>query len=135
MKNAYVGGGTVASAFWRTLCGDIEHHRDRLSVHSEFRRTSEERLSTYNDWRSEDVRSRRRTSLIAGYWQESGRGADLATKDRNAFHYAVDCASGWRRFFVTKLGFIGSGPQDTTAGDGSLIVPGLRVPFLFRSTS
>jgi len=135
MKGPYIGGGTVASAFWRTLCGDIEHHRDRLSGRTEFRRTSVARSSTYNDWRREDVRRRRRTSIIAGYWQESAEVADLGAEDQNAFHYAVECASGWRRFFITKRGFIGSGPRDTTAGDGIFIVPGLRVPFIFRNTS
>jgi hypothetical protein len=135
MTGAYSGGGTVASAFWRTLCGDIEHHRDRLSGQTAFRRTSAQRSSTYDDWRSEDIRRRRRTSIIAGYWQESAGPADKDIEDRNAFHYAVECASGWRRFFVTKKGFIGTGPRDTSAGDGIFIVPGLPVPFIFRTTS
>jgi hypothetical protein len=135
IEGDYIGGGTVAGAFWRTLCGDIEHYRDSASGHTEFRRTSVERLSIYEDWRREDVRRRRRTSIIAGYWQEQAGQTDKDTEARNAFHYAVECASGWRRFFVTKRGFIGSGPRDTASGDGVFIISGLRAPFILRTTS
>ena len=133
-RGSYIGGGTISNAFWRTLCGDLEHRRDLQSGHTEWHRTSDARRYTYQDWRSEDTATRRRTSIIAGYLQESAGPSNPETADRNAFHHAVECASGWRRFFITERGYIGSGPRDTAAGDSIFIVPGVRVPFIFRNS-
>ncbi|KAH8880475.1 hypothetical protein GQ53DRAFT_736819 [Thozetella sp. PMI_491] len=137
MQNNYVGGGTIDSAFWHTLCGDIDQIGDPESGLRESCRTTEYRSSSYAEWRSVDTRRRRRTSIIAGYWQESGDPSDedTPTQERNAFHHSVECASGWRRFFMTTRGYIGTGPRDTTAGDKIFLVSGSRVPFILRETS
>ncbi|KAI9154942.1 FAD-linked oxidoreductase ZEB1 [Paramyrothecium foliicola] len=137
MPNNYVGGGKVESAFWRTLCGDIDQSSNPGSGRRESSRTTEYRSSSYAEWRSVDTRRRRRTSIIAGYWQESGdpTDEDPATQGRNFFHHSVACASGWRRFFVTTKGYFGTVPRDTAAGDKIFIISGSRVPFILRETS
>jgi hypothetical protein len=131
-RGNYAGGGSVGDAFWRTLCGDLQNSKNLPNGFVSFRRAANGWENAYDNWRAEDVRTRRRTSLIDGYWQESPDHVDHA--QRNAFHYSVECASGWRRFFVTKRGYIGSGPRETAAGDSVFILPGLRVPFILRST-
>lgn len=126
----YIGGGTVESAFWRTLCGDIDQGGDPKFRRRKSSRTSEYRSSSYAEWRSVDTDRRRRTSIIDGYWQESGD--NTAIQDRNGFHHSVECASGCRRFFMTTKGYIGTGPSDTAAGDKVFIISGSRVPFILR---
>jgi hypothetical protein len=129
----YVGGKTPTDAFWRTLCGDVESGRDPDSGLEGFRRISGSLADVYADWRKVDASRKRRTSIIAGYWQENGGEVDEAAEKRNSFHHAVECASGWRRFFITQRGFIGTGPRWTKAGDKIFIIRGSRVPFIFRS--
>jgi hypothetical protein len=133
----YVGGGSVASAFWRTLCGDIDQNEDLAAGRRNSFRTTEHRSSAYAEWRSVDTRRRRRTSIIAGYWQESGVSSDedATARERHAFHHSVECASGWRRFFITTKGYIGTGPRDTAAGDKVFIFSGSQVPFVLREAS
>jgi len=134
-EDEYAGGGTIADAFRRTLCGDIEHHHTINSGQTDFRRVRESLAPVYTEWKTFDTSRKRRTSIIAGYWQENGGEIDDATETRNAFHRAVECASVGRTFFITKQGFIGSGPRDTVAGDRVFIIHGCRVPLILKSTT
>ncbi|WAO96241.1 Hypothetical protein NCS54_01390900 [Fusarium falciforme] len=130
----YVGGGTVADAFWRLLCGDTEYCKDVGGEFKEekieFRRAGTSTYSTYLQWRWVDHSANRRTTIIGGYWKESGH--EEGAKDENAFHHAVECASGFRRIFITRKGYIGTGPGHIRVGDGVFILYGSRVPFVLR---
>ncbi|KAM5357470.1 hypothetical protein ACJZ2D_016236 [Fusarium nematophilum] len=130
----YVGGGTVADAFWRLLCGDTEYCKDVGGEFKEekieFRRAGTSTFSTYEQWRWVDHSANRRTSIIGGYWKEAGH--EEGAKDKNAFHHAVECASGFRRIFITCKGYIGTGPGHIRVGDGVFILYGSRVPFVLR---
>ena len=57
-------------------------------------------------------------------------GHEEGPKDENAFHNAVDCASGFWSIFTTRQGYIGTGPGHIRIGDGLFILYGSRVPFV-----
>lgn len=130
----YVGGGTLSDAFWRLLCGDTEYCKDVGGEFKEekieFRRAGTSTFFTYLQWRQVDHSANRRTSIIGGYWKESGH--EEGAKDENAFHHAVECASGFRRISITRKGYIGTGPGHVRVGNGVFILYGSRVPFVLR---
>ena len=72
--------------------------------------------------------------MIGGLWLENNE-PDPEIVRRNAFHYAVECASEGRRFFVTKTGYIGVGPRNMSVGDHAFALNGSQVPFILRTTS
>jgi hypothetical protein len=134
------GGGSMEDAFWRLLCGDIECHKDVGEEEQVrkigFRRASAATNKAFEQWRhGGDGRGaeNRRTSIIGGYWQESGGGGEDA-RSRNAFHHAVECASGGRRIFSTSKGYIGTGPAHIREGDDVVVLSRSRVPFIVRLT-
>lgn len=131
----YVGGGSVSEAFWRTICGNLEHikpgENGSNDVKREFRRATEEGALSFEQFRSADYGYRRTTSLIGGFWQESKESSANIARG-TAFLHAVECASAGRRFFVTKRGYIGTGPRTISMGDYAFIVSGSQVPFILR---
>lgn len=132
---SYIGGGSVADAFWRTLCGDLEYVKTRENtmnnVKNEFRKATPEGSLAFEQLRSADYSHRRATSIIGGFWQESSE-PDPEIAARNAFHYAVECASEGRRFFVTQAGYVGVGPRNMSIGDNVFVLNGSQVPFILR---
>ncbi|KAK8087727.1 heterokaryon incompatibility protein-domain-containing protein [Apiospora hydei] len=90
--------------------------------------------SGWEQWRSADKKHNRKTSLVGRHWLEVPNLTDNE-KRRNAFNYALSCASGRRRFFVTDEGHIGIGPEDVTEGDDIFILCGSQVPFVLRQAS
>lgn len=132
---SYIGGGLIADAFWRTLCGDLEYVKTREyttnTVKNEFQKATPEGSLAFEQLRSADYSHRRVTSIIGGFWQESSE-PDPEIAARNAFHYAVECASEGRRFFVTRAGYIGVGPRNMSTGDRAFILKGSQVPFILR---
>jgi hypothetical protein len=131
----YVGGGTLYDAFWRTLCADLRfiQYSDRSAYVREFRRIQETvvKSEAYESWLRVDEQSHRRTSLVGGLWVEPTNG-EMETKSKNVFQYILECASGGRRFFKTKKGYIGTGPADMKVGDSVAVLLGSRVPFILR---
>lgn len=131
----YAGGGSLYAAFWRTLCSDLEfvQYADRSDYVREFRRLPEEisENEAYERWLTIDEQSNRRTSLIGGIWVEPTNG-EMETKSKNAFQYLLECASGGRRFFRTRKGYIGTGPAAMNIGDSVAVLLGSRVPFVLR---
>ncbi|RYO49012.1 hypothetical protein AA0113_g9806 [Alternaria arborescens] len=53
-------------------------------------------------------------------------------EDKNAFHYAVECASEGRKFFITFKGYMDVGPDSLTNGDWVFVLLGSRVPLILR---
>lgn len=135
---SYRGGGTVGDAFWRTLCGDCEYNWDSTRGKAGHRRAKETLASGYARWRRTDTSRRRMTSIIGGYWQETGSSwetliaEDPVIERKNAFHYAAEYTASGRRFFITANGHIGLGPPDMKAGDLIYIVSASQVPLLLR---
>ncbi|KAI0602807.1 heterokaryon incompatibility protein-domain-containing protein [Biscogniauxia sp. FL1348] len=128
------GGGRRSDAFWRTLCGDAEYlggrgAGERRGARSQFRRMTRAGSQVWDDWRR--TTTYRTASLVGGVWQEGGEDEAWARR-KNAFHHAVECASGGRRFFVTRRGYVGTGPRDARPGDAVFLLCGSRVPFLLR---
>ncbi|KAJ2987762.1 hypothetical protein NUW58_g4326 [Xylaria curta] len=131
----YIGGGSVYAAFWRTLCSDVEfvQYADRSEYVREFRRLPEQatKNEAYERWLTVDEYSNRRTSLVGGIWLEP-TNSETETESKNAFQYLLECASGERRFFRTKRGYIGTGPVETSRGDSVVVLLGSQVPFILR---
>lgn len=138
-RASYVGGGEVADAFWRTLCGNCEYIRSESSAG--LCRAQDTLEHGYNQWRSADIKRRRTTSIVGGYWQESDVGeqtfspGDAQTERKNAFHYALSFSACGRKFFTTSRGYMGLGPASIASGDSVFIVAGSRVPFALRPSS
>ncbi|KAI1277293.1 heterokaryon incompatibility protein-domain-containing protein [Xylaria sp. FL0933] len=134
-EGEYIEGGSLYTAFWRTLCSDLEfvQYADSSAYVREFRLHSE--WGTENEgfgrWLEVDEQSNRRTSLVGGLWVEP-MNSSIETKEKNAFQYLLECASGGRRFFRTKEGYIGTGPVDMKPGDSVAVLLGSRVPFVLR---
>ncbi|KAI5917018.1 heterokaryon incompatibility protein-domain-containing protein [Camillea tinctor] len=125
----YIRGGRRSHAFWRTLCGDVEHLG--AGGASQRRRMGEgEGEYVWRDWRTAK-NSYRTASLIGDVWQEGSDDEAWAAR-KNAFHHAVECASGGRRFFVTRRGYLGVGPAGMAAGDQVFLLCGSQVPFVLR---
>ncbi|KAK6863649.1 hypothetical protein PG995_000177 [Apiospora arundinis] len=133
----YLGEGS--EAFWRTICGDVEYvleggqpQQDGNDGSGEFHRASSDAQAGWEHWRSADKQYNRKTSLIGdNNWQEVPTLTDNARK-RNAFNYALSCAAGGRRFFITEEEHIGIGPKDMQVGDSVAIICGSQVPFVLR---
>ncbi|KAK3983898.1 heterokaryon incompatibility protein-domain-containing protein [Cladorrhinum sp. PSN332] len=133
----YPGGSYMYDAFCRTLCADVEYSRDTNP--GELRRARKNISSAYSAWLNSDGNKRRRnTSIIDRYWQEryvsqkDQTKEDVEAENSTAFYHAVDRAAGGRRFFITRKGYIGLGPQDTNPGDSLSVVSGSTVPFILR---
>ncbi|KAI0487616.1 hypothetical protein F4859DRAFT_263944 [Xylaria cf. heliscus] len=126
---------SLDTAFWRTLCSDLEfvQYSDKAAYIREFRRLPENVIENeaYQRWLIVDEQSHRRTSLVGGLWVEPTNG-EMETESKNAFQYLLECASGGRRFFKTKKGYVGTGPAGTTVGDSVAVLLGSRVPFVLR---
>ncbi|PMD41775.1 hypothetical protein L207DRAFT_633096 [Hyaloscypha variabilis F] len=137
-RGSYIGGGSVADAFWRTICGDLEYVKTReytmSTVKNEFRKATAEGSLAFEQLRSADHKHRRETSIIGGFWLENN-DPDPEIERRNAFHYAVECASAGRRFFLTKTGYIGVGPRNMARRDLAFVLKGSQVPFILRTTN
>jgi hypothetical protein len=134
-RGYYIGGDSVADAFWRTICGNLEYvntgDNDTNTVKKGFRKATTEGSLAFEQLRSADYSHRRTTSIIGGLWQEINE-PDPEIARRNAFHYAMECASEGRRFFITKAGYIGVGPRNMSVGDHAFVLCGSQVPFVLR---
>lgn len=132
----YVGGGSPSDAFWQTICGNLEHVKKAangpVGAKRGFHRATKEGALSFEQFRSADYAHRRTTSIIGGYWQESKESNDNIARG-TAFLHAVECASAGRRFFVTKSGYIGTGPSTISTGDYAFVISGSQVPFILRS--
>ncbi|KAJ8126249.1 hypothetical protein O1611_g7388 [Lasiodiplodia mahajangana] len=135
-RKKYANDESLHTAFWRTLCADLEfvQYADRSDYIREFRRLPQQASGendAYERWLAADAQSNRRTSLVGGIWVEPTNG-EIETESENAFQYLLECASGGRRFFRTKKGYIGTGPAGMDVGDSVAVLLGSRVPFVLR---
>ncbi|KAL2067690.1 hypothetical protein VTL71DRAFT_15786 [Oculimacula yallundae] len=131
----YIGGGTVSEAFWRTICGNLKRTKPGEegsdNVKRGFQRATDDGALSFEQFRSADYSFRRTTSIIGGVWKESNE-SDANIASGTSFLHAVECASTGRRFFVTKRGYIGTGPHTIAVGDYAVVVSGSQVPFILR---
>jgi hypothetical protein len=130
----YITGGSRLDAFWRTLCADILYSTQNEAARA-FQRSTSAGKSSYLNW-CNPVLGKRRTVISDGVLQapfQMGEGEwDEWNEDKNAFHYAVECASEGRKFFTTAKGYMGVGPGSLTNGDWVFVLLGSRVPLILR---
>ncbi|PSN63825.1 hypothetical protein BS50DRAFT_500130 [Corynespora cassiicola Philippines] len=131
----YPSGGSYHEAFWRTLIGDVVHTGHIGSSHGEYgdttyRRATKDDEDAFDAWRMWS-RCISRDTL--------GRSMAFTQRDLDegisSIHYALKTATASRRFFITRNGYVGIGPNSTLPGDRLYVVQNSRVPFLVRSDS
>jgi hypothetical protein len=137
-SSSSVGYTYEADAFWRTITADtlyVEsfHHSSWLGQDSKYRRATSNGSAAFEAWKQDDTNKRKRkTSFGPGGLVKNYVEPEELTALKNCFHFAVLTASGSRKFFVTRNGFIGIGPANLQRGDAVYIVLGSRVPLIMR---
>lgn len=127
-----------AGAFWRTITADTLYvgsiqHSSWSDQDTGYRRATSNGSAAFAAWKEDDSNKRRRkTSLGPAGLLKSYVEPEELTARKNSFHYALRTASGARRFFAAKDGFIGIGPAALRPGDTIHIVQGSRVPLIMR---
>ena len=66
------------------------------------------------------------------WFKQLGRRFVPGKPDASRFHEAFLCACRGRRFFVTKKGYMGMGPQNLKEGDAVVVLFGGQVPYVLR---
>jgi hypothetical protein len=125
----YISGGSRLGAFWRTLCADILYSTQDEAGRT-FQRSTPAGKSSYVSWSDPLLDTWRRTTMNGGLRDTFQMGE--RNEDKNAFHYAVECASEGRKFFITSKGYMGVGPDSLTNGDLIFVLLGSRVPLILR---
>jgi hypothetical protein len=126
----YVSGGSRLDAFWRTLCADIPYSTQDEAGRA-FQRSTAAGKSSYLNWCDDQGDVWHRTTIIDGVLQEPFQMGER-NEDKNAFHYAVECASEGRKFFIASKGYMGIGPGSLMKGDWVFVFLGSRVPLILR---
>ena len=125
----YISGGSRLDAFWRTLCVDILYSPQDEAGRA-FQRSISAGKSSYMNWCDPELDIWHRTTMNGGLRETFQMGE--RNEDKNAFHYAVECASEGRKFFITSEGYMGIGPGSLTNGDWVFVLLGSRVPLVLR---
>jgi len=126
--------GTTSNAFWRVVCGDVLYmgHSDAPST---YQRATEAGRDGFNVWREDNANKRNRNTSIYGDYTFEYAEPEEKSKIKNSFHYAVQTASGARRYFTTRNNYVGVGPLRAQAGDYVFVLSGSRVPFILRPST
>lgn len=131
----YAHGGSVKTAFWRMICGDLIYVPEARTERARFRKAIAPDVKAFEDWCKVDKSANRRTSIIGGTWQGIVSSEEqISHKRRNDYKLAVECASNWRRFFITQKGRLGIGPPSLRPDDAIYILHGSRVPMILRKS-
>lgn len=132
---AYVHGGSIKTAFWRMICGDVIYVPEASKERERFRKALAHDVKAFEDWCRVDKSANRRTSIIGGTWQGILSPEEQAAhKRRNDYKLAVECAANGRSFFVTQKGRLGIGPPSLRPDDAVYILHGSKVPMILRSS-
>ena len=131
----YPHGGTIKTAFWRMICGDLIYVPEARTERDRFREALAHDVKAFDDWCRVDKSVNRRTSIINGTWQGIVSPEEQITnKRRNDYNLAVECASKGRCFFITQRGRFGIGPPTLRPDDSVFILHGSRVPMILRKS-
>lgn len=131
----YTHGGSVKTAFWRMICGDVMYVPEAMIERERFRKAIAPDVKAYEDWCKVDKSANRRTSIIGGTWQGIVSPEEqVAHKRRNDYKLAVECAANGRSFFITQKGRLGIGPPSLRPDDAVYILHGSRVPMILRNS-
>ncbi|KAF2493461.1 HET-domain-containing protein [Lophium mytilinum] len=110
LEQAYEGGGSWGDAYWRTLCADVWLLR---KVGETWRRTLPEDKRKF-EYEGDD------------FIQIGGMKCDPEVA------HAIDLVTSNRRFFITRTGYLGLGPEDMEVGDSVYVINGSNVPLVLR---
>ncbi|KAL8382349.1 hypothetical protein RB595_006236 [Gaeumannomyces hyphopodioides] len=141
-RDVYVGGGTWADAWWRTLCLDHGWGPGR-----QLQRASKDEiraLSTSIE-REEPCMSLKTLHEVEETRKAAGPGVSfedflrsLETGNFNTGTRTIDMVNAispglmGRKLFLTEKGYLGLGAANVWAGDSVCILPGARVPVILR---
>ncbi|KAF1963784.1 HET-domain-containing protein [Byssothecium circinans] len=124
----YPTGGTYEDAFWKTLVGDLIRIDTGANGNGiAYRRATQDDHPAFRAWRMwSRCISRDTLSRTASFTQR-----DL-DEGISSIHYALKTMTANRRFFITRMGYLGIGPRGAMVGDQVWVVKGSKVPFLVR---
>jgi hypothetical protein len=108
--------------YWRVLCGDMWQLVETGGIGAHRRIQNEDR-GAYELWKEAILDDRQRTLTI----QSADNNARF-----QCFHQSVCGAIANRRFFVTRKGNLGLGPNALQVEDEVYVVNGSKVPFVLR---
>ncbi len=106
-------------AFWHTLCGGMEMTLQESNRFVQRLRGSTD-LSKYFKWKA----------LCTAPLQLKG---ELWDNELNHTLLDVEAATQGRRFFVTRMGYFGLGPEKCEKGDLIAVLKGGNVPYILRA--
>lgn len=123
--SAYVRGGTVRDAFFRTMINDMITNNPNV-----YRRaTASDEISFDNWWIAKQGQRQGRQVYLR-------RGEEMLPVEESPEFIEVNrsfwLANDERSFFVTRGGYMGFGPPDMEAGDSVFVGLGSKVPLVLR---
>ena len=119
-EQSYKCGGTWADAYWRTLCGDMIVEIEGGLKYG-MRRTQPEDRRKFELWRT----------ICQGQYDDA-LNTVAGVVDLQGYQASVMRATRNRKFFVTRNGYLGLGPDGMQPGDDVYLVSGSNVPFVLR---
>jgi hypothetical protein len=130
-RGSYPTGCTYGDAFWRTLLGDLLQTASVVNSSqgkdNAYRKATADDAEAFRAWRMwSRCISRDTLSRTATFTQR-----DL-DEGISSVHYALKTATASRRFFITRSGYMGIGPNTTQPGDRMYVLENSNVPFLVR---
>lgn len=118
IQQNYAGGGTWEDAYWRTLRADVTI--TPIEGGLQFKRAVAEDKVAFDSLMSvpEGSEEERMAMYLNGQTFEDFLSIDNTITDR--------------KLFVTRLGYLGLGPEEMQVGDEVYVINGSRVPFVLR---
>lgn len=118
----YASSREKALAFITTMVAGLSHTGMPIDVDVHYKKDADR-------WFSKHLRSK----VSATTWFEQLCRRFVPGKpDASRFHEAFLSACSGRRFFVTKTGYMGMGPQTLKEGDAVVVLFGGQVPYVLR---
>lgn len=140
-RTRYLSGtGTIAEAYWRTLCMDMQYTGKEADEEKWLLdRTDYERANRC--YATKFVKAIDRLYYKAEEVSDEGISAEgisaeeISDMDTVISNVAIETTTADRSFFITRKGYMGLGPPHLTVGDDVAVLAGGNTPFILRKTS
>lgn len=129
LPETYVNGESKPEAIWRTFIGNLGGSTH--PAHSIYAK----HFLAFLHYHLSDEKGTSNVTSITNAVHNTRAGSD-AIKAGNRYLYGTSFMyiAGLRRFFVTRSGYMGLGPNSMQRGDKVFVFPGGDVPFVLRAS-
>ena len=121
-SSPYASPREKASAFISAMTAGLSHGGMPIDTDPHFKRDADR-------WFSKHLKNK---VSVTTWFEHLDRVFVPGKPDASRFHEAFLSACRGRRFFVTKKGYMGMGPQNLKEGDAVVIIFGGQVPYVLR---